>query len=89
MSEAQIIDQLTAGLILVLYLSLPPIIVASIAGVLVSFLQALTQIQEQTLSFAIKLVAVTATLFAIAPWLGAELQSFTLLTLEQFGDITR
>jgi type III secretion protein S len=89
MSEAQIIDHLTAGLVLVLYLSLPPIIVAAVAGVLVSFLQALTQIQEQTLSFAVKLLAVAATLFAIAPWIGAELQNFTLLILEQFGDLTR
>jgi type III secretion protein S len=89
MSEAQIIDHLSAGLVLVLYLSLPPIIVAAVAGVLVSFLQALTQIQEQTLSFGIKLIAVAVTLFAIAPWIGAELRSFTLLMLEQFGNLTR
>lgn len=89
MSESQIIEHLTAALVLVFYLSLPPIVVASVAGVLVSFLQALTQIQEQTLSFGIKLVAVTVTLFAIAPWLGAELQNFARLILEQFGTLTR
>jgi type III secretion protein S len=89
MSEAQIIDHLTAALVLVLYLSLPPIIVAAIAGILVSFLQALTQIQEQTLSFGIKLIAVTATLFAIAPWIGAELQNFARLILSQFGTLTQ
>ena len=89
MSEAQIIDHLTAALLLVFYLSMPPIIVAAVAGVLVSFLQALTQIQEQTLSFGIKLAAVTVTLFAIAPWLGAELQAFARLVLEQFGTLTR
>jgi type III secretion protein S len=89
MSEAQIIDHLTAALVLVLYLSLPPIVVASVAGVLVGFIQALTQIQEQTLSFGIKLVAVTVTLFAIAPWLGAELENFARLILEQFGALTR
>ena len=89
MSEDQIIEHLTAALVLVLYLSLPPIVVAAVAGVIVSFLQALTQIQEQTLSFGIKLVAVTVTLFAIAPWLGAELQSFARLIPEQFGNLTR
>ena len=46
--------------------------------VLVSLLQALTQIQEQTLSFAVKLIAVTVVLLISARWLGAELFNYTL-----------
>ncbi|MEM7025389.1 MAG: type III secretion system export apparatus subunit SctS [Pseudomonadota bacterium] len=89
MNGAQIIQHLTEALVLVLYLSLPPILVAALAGVIVGFLQALTQIQEQTLSFGIKLVAVTITLFAIAGWVGAQLESFALLIFQQFGTLTR
>ena len=39
-----------------------PIVVATVIGILVSLIQALTQIQEQTLSFAIKLIAISGTL---------------------------
>ena len=49
MSEAQILDYAKTCLILVLRLSLIPIVVATVIGLLVSLLQALTQIQEQTL----------------------------------------
>ena len=89
MNEALIIENLSAALALILYLSLPPIVVAAVVGVLVSFVQALTQIQEQTLSFGIKLTAVTLTLFFIGPWLGAELLAFCLLMFERFPEYTR
>jgi type III secretion protein S len=61
---------------LVLLLSLPAIIVASVVGLLVSLVQALTQIQEQTLSFAIKLIAVIATLIFTARWVGSEILTY-------------
>ena len=47
-------------------------------GTLFSLFQALTQIQEQTLSFAIKLIAVFATILLTARWLSGELYNFTL-----------
>jgi type III secretion protein S len=68
---------------------LPPAVVAATAGVLVSFLQALTQIQEQPLSFGINLAPVTVTLFVIAPWLGSEIESFANLIFQQFELLTR
>ncbi len=63
---------------LMLVLSMLPIIVATVIGLLVSLLQALTQIQEQTLSFAVKLIAVAATLLLSMNWMGAELYNYTL-----------
>ena len=77
MIEADIIKLTTEALLLVLMLPLPPIIVASVVGTLVSLFQALTQIQEQTLSFAIKLITVTLTLYFTADWIGAELYHYT------------
>ncbi|MEZ5582395.1 MAG: type III secretion system export apparatus subunit SctS [Candidatus Competibacteraceae bacterium] len=76
MNEASVIDFTANALLLVLYLSLPPIIAAAVVGTLVSLLQALTQIQEQTLSFAIKLFVVVVTIFLTATWQGEELYKY-------------
>ncbi|HUM95842.1 MAG TPA: type III secretion system export apparatus subunit SctS [Candidatus Competibacter sp.] len=78
MSEAEIIAYASKALMLVLLLSLPPIIVAALVGTLVSLVQALTQIQEQTISFAFKLIAVVVTLALIARWLGIEIFNYAL-----------
>ena len=77
MSQAQLLDYARTCLVLVLRLSLIPIIVATVIGILVSLLQALTQIQEQTLGFAVKLIAISLTLLACASWMGAELLLYT------------
>ena len=69
---------------LVLTLSLPAIAVASLTGLLVSFFQAITQLQEQTLSFGVKLVSVIATLLLTAGWLGGELTRFSKTILDSF-----
>lgn len=61
------------ALYIVLQISLPPIIVAAVVGLLVSLFQAITQLQEQTLSFGIKLVAISATIFLISRWLASGL----------------
>ena len=61
------------GLLLVVILTSPPLITAIIAGVLTSLVQTLTQIQDQTLPFAIKLVAVGASLALTGRWIGGEL----------------
>lgn len=84
MAETDIVGYLTRALMLVLLLSLPPIIVASVVGTLVSLLQALTQVQEQTLSFGFKLVAVGVAIFVTAPWLGGELYRYTLTLFDSF-----
>lgn len=84
MSQAYILDLTSKALSLVLILSLPPIIAATVIGLLVSLLQALTQVQEQTLSFAVKLIVVTAVLLLTIPWVGAELLRFTEFLFDSF-----
>jgi len=69
---------------LVLMLSMPAIAVASLTGLLVSLFQAVTQLQEQTLSFGVKLVSVIATILFTAGWLGGELTSFSRSILDTF-----
>ncbi len=73
MSEAEVISHAARALLLVLVLSLPPIAVAAAVGVMVGLIQALTQIQEQTISFAFKLAAIILVIFMIMGWLGSEL----------------
>ena len=73
------------ALLLTLILSMPPILVATLVGLIVSLLQAVTQIQEQTLSTAVKLVAVTLVLLVLAHWLGGELYRYTLRIFTLLG----
>lgn len=89
MDPADAVQYVTESMVLVMLLSLPPIAVASIVGVIVSLLQALTQVQEQTLSFAIKLIAVGVTLAAMAGSLGGEIYAFTLQLYDEFPNVVR
>lgn len=61
------------ALYLVLMLSLPPIVVASVIGIVLSLIQAITQLQEQTLTFGVKLIAVVITLFLTGGWISGEI----------------
>ena len=89
MGQAQVLDYAQRCLILILQLSLIPICVATVIGILVSLLQALTQIQEQTLGFAVKLIAISITLMAASSWIGGELLLYTQSIFENFAAITR
>lgn len=65
------------ALVLVIKLSLPLLIVGLVVGALISVLQAATQIQEQTLTYVPKMIAVAATLFILMPWLLGVLVDYT------------
>jgi type III secretion protein S len=84
MEVADITSNVIKAMLLVLWLSLPPIVVASLVGILFSLVQALTQIQEQTLSFGVKLVAVGLTLYLTARWIGGEIYNYTLMLFDTF-----
>ena len=89
MGTPDVISYLYKALYLVLWLSLPPILVAAVVGTLFSLFQALTQIQEQTLSFAIKLISVMATLALTARWIGGEIYNFAVSVFELFPQLIR
>lgn len=77
MFQSHVIQLAYQGLLLILILSAPPILISMFFGIIVAIFQAATQIQEQTLSFTIKLVAVTLTLMLMGGWLGAQIMSFS------------
>ncbi len=64
-------------LYLALLMSTPALAVSLIVGLTVGVFQAVTQIQEQTLSFVPKLLAVGITLAVAGGWMGSEIVRFT------------
>jgi type III secretion protein S len=66
----------TQGMILCLDVSLPIVIVAAVVGLGISFLQAITSMQDQTLSHGVKLVAVVIAIALAAPVSGAAVLRF-------------
>lgn len=87
MSPNDAINALTEAMILVMLLSLP-ILVASVVGIVVSLLQALTQVQEQTIAFAVKLIAVTVMMAAMASLAGSQVLTYTLGLFNNFPKMT-
>ena len=74
---------------LVLVLSAPPIAAATVAGLLVAIAQAVTQIQEQTLQFLVRFVAVIVSLFVAASLLGGALYHFSNQIFDGFPGLVR
>ena len=72
-----------------LKVSAPLLLVSLVVGLLVSILQATTQIQEQTLSFVPKIVAVFLALVFFGPWIMQELQTFTIDLFKQIAEVSR
>ncbi len=84
MFQTQVIQLAYQGMLLILILSAPPILISLFFGILVAIFQAATQIQEQTLSFTIKLVAVTLTLMILGGWLCAQIMTFAYHIFTRF-----
>ncbi len=75
------------GLFLALIASAPPVLASMAIGLLVSVIQATTQIQEQTLTFVPKLTGVFLALAISAPWIGEQLLRFTRVVFEGFPGV--
>ena len=80
---------LQQALYLVVLTSAPAVVMALVVGLIVAVFQATTQIQEQTLTFAPKLVAVFGILALTGPWIGDQLVRFTYHVFDQFPALLR
>ena len=76
MDETQIFDMTRQALWIAVRMSAPLLIVALVAGVAIGLFQALTQIQDQTLPHAVKLVAAGAVLLLVGGGLASQLVRF-------------
>lgn len=82
--------EMLRSLITVSLLVVTPIILASIiVGVIISLLQAITSIQEPTLSFAPKLIAIGAVIIVGAPWMVRQLMDFAVFFINKIPEMTR
>ena len=77
MSEDQVISICVSTMELALKIAMPILLVGLIVGLLVSIFQAATQIQEQTLSFIPKIIALAGVLIVLGPWMLNQLLSYT------------
>lgn len=89
MNEVTLAHSLNMSLVLVLILSAPPLIVAAIVGLTVGLMQAVTQIQDQSLPLVFKTIAIMVCLVVFGPMLVAPLIEFTDQIFKDFATIVR
>jgi flagellar biosynthetic protein FliQ len=77
MGPDTVLELCTQALELALRVGLPLMIVGLVVGLAVSIFQAVTQIQEQTLSFIPKILALAGVLIVLGPWMLNQLLSYT------------
>lgn len=87
MNEVTLAHSLNMSLVLVLVLSAPPLIVAAVVGLTVGLLQAVTQIQDQSLPLVFKTIAIMVCLVVFGPMLVAPLIEFTDQIFKDFATI--
>jgi type III secretion HrpO family protein len=77
MSPDAVIDLSREAFFLALYLLAPLVILAALIGLVIGFLQAVTSIQDQSISVAAKLLVVGITMLLASRWMGSELMRFS------------
>jgi flagellar biosynthetic protein FliQ len=70
-----------------LYVVAPFLIATLVVGLVASLFQSVTSMQEQTLTFVPKLVALGGLMLLLAPWLLRSLSEFTIMTIARMGGI--
>jgi len=84
MDASEAFDLLRQAVMLLLLLAAPVLLTGLIVALIVSLLQAVTQIQDLTLSFVPKIVAVLVAVAIFAPWILTRLVEFSR---EMFGEV--
>ncbi len=87
MSADAILRILREAMLMVLLLSAGPMLAGMLVGLVVSVIQATTQIQEQTLSFVPKLIAIFLTLAILGPWMLLQAMRFTTVLFDAIATV--
>ncbi len=87
MNPSTVVDLTREAIVLTLMMGAPIIISAALIGLIISFLQALTQIQDQTLAFAFKTIVVFILIAVLGGWLGTLLLQFGIKMFDAVGTI--
>ncbi len=86
MSQDVVISLSLEAMVLAMKIGMPLLLVGLVLGLVVSVFQAVTQIQEQTLSFVPKIIGLAVVLLVAGPWMLAQLLTWTE---ELYGSIPR
>jgi flagellar biosynthetic protein FliQ len=84
MDQGVVVDLTMRTLELSLKIALPLLLAGLVVGLIVSVFQAVTQIQEMTLAFIPKILAIVLVIVVAGPWMLGELQGYTI---ELYGSI--
>jgi flagellar biosynthetic protein FliQ len=84
MSPTLAVELIRQAITVTLLVAAPLLITSLAVGILVSLIQAVTQIQEQTLTFIPKLVAMAAVFVILLPWSLAQLVQYLVGVLQSF-----
>ena len=87
MSPEQAVDICRKAIQAILMVSAPMLVIGMVVGLLVSIVQAATQINEQTLSFVPKIVAVFLAMLLFGPWLIKVMTVFTIGLFETMATL--
>ena len=77
MHEQQAMDLARHAILVALQLSMPILVLSLVVGVIISLFQAVTQIQEQTLTFVPKIIVLVLALVALGPWMLHTMVGYT------------
>jgi len=89
MTEEMVMSLASEAIKTTIYLAGPLLLAAMSVGIIVSILQAVTQINESTLTFIPKMIAVLAVLTVMAPWMLEVLRQYTSDVLGNAGGLIR
>ncbi|MBP1853141.1 flagellar biosynthesis protein FliQ [Rhizobium halophytocola] len=83
MNEADALDIMQAAIWTVLVAAGPAVLAAMIVGVTIALIQALTQVQEMTLTFVPKILAILVAVGVSAPFIGGQISLFANLVFSR------
>lgn len=81
------IDFFKTTVVFSLYIVAPFLILTLVLGLIMSLIQSVTSMQEQTLTFIPKLVGLSALLLILTPWLLRSLSEFTITIISRMGTL--
>jgi flagellar biosynthetic protein FliQ len=87
MNALEVVDVTREALFILIKLSTPVMLVGLAVGLAISLIQALTQIQEMTLSFVPKIIAIYFTIMLLMPYMISTLNDFNVRLSERIANI--
>lgn len=87
MAQDFILQVSNEAILMTLIISGPPVLFSLLVGLIIALFQAVTQVQEQSLTFVPKVVVVFGVLAIMGPWLGGSLAQFGRVCFEGFATV--